>query len=276
MKIEKIKNQKNSKKYFFKKYPIDFESYNKKFKTIQEQIRAGNTYLANLSSQTKIDTNLSLNHIYKTSNSLLKLRVKLKKANFVCFSPEKFIEIVDNKIYTYPMKGTIDKSIKDSKELLLNSTKELAEHTMIVDLLRNDLGKVAKSIEVEEFRFIDEIKTNKKTLLQTSSKISGKLDDNWSDNLGDILLALLPAGSITGTPKKSTIDILKKVENYNRGFYTGIFGVFDGKNLQSFVLIRFIEKIDGELFYKSGGGITSDSMVEDEYKELIDKIYLPF
>ncbi|NLN13588.1 MAG: aminodeoxychorismate synthase component I, partial [Arcobacter skirrowii] len=106
--------------------------------------------------------------------------------------------------------------------------------------------------------------------------ISGNLDDNWSDNLGDILLALLPAGSITGTPKKSTIDILKKVENYNRGFYTGIFGVFDGKNLQSFVLIRFIEKIDGEFFYKSGGGITSDSRVEDEYKELIDKIYLPF
>ncbi|MDX4064767.1 aminodeoxychorismate synthase component I [Aliarcobacter skirrowii] len=272
----KVKNQKNSKKYFFKKYPIDFESYNKKFKTIQEQIRAGNTYLANLSSKTRIDTNLSLNHIYKTSNSLLKLRVKLKKANFVCFSPEKFIEIVDDKIYTYPMKGTIDKSIKDSKELLLNSTKELAEHTMIVDLLRNDLGKVAKNIEVEEFRFIDEIKTNKKTLLQTSSKISGNLDDNWSDNLGDILLSLLPAGSITGTPKKSTIDILKKVENYNRGFYTGIFGVFDGKNLQSFVLIRFIEKIDGKLFYKSGGGITSDSRVEDEYKELIDKIYLPF
>ncbi|RXJ96916.1 aminodeoxychorismate synthase component I [Arcobacter sp. AHV-9/2010] len=270
------KNQKNSKKYFFKKYPIDFKNYNNKFQTIQEQIRAGNTYLANLTSQTKIDTNLSLNHIYKTSNSLLKLRVKLKKANFVCFSPEKFIDIVDDKIYTYPMKGTIDKSIKESKELLLNSTKELAEHTMIVDLLRNDLGKVAKNIEVEEFRFIDEIKTDKKVLLQTSSKISGKLDDNWSDNLGDILLALLPAGSITGTPKRSTIDILKKVENYNRGFYTGIFGVFDGKNLQSFVLIRFIEKIDGELFYKSGGGITSDSKAKDEYKELIDKIYLPF
>lgn len=68
------------------------------------------------------------------------------------------------------MKGTIDKSIKDSKELLLNSTKELAEHTMIVDLLRNDLGKVAKSIEVEEFRFIDEIKTNKKHCFKQAQK----------------------------------------------------------------------------------------------------------
>ena len=102
------------------------------------------------------------------------------------------------------------------------------------------------------------------------------MDDNWNYNIGDILLNLLPAGSVTGTPKISTINILKNVENYDRGFYTGVFGVFDGKNLQSFVLIRFIEKIDGELFYKSGGGITSDSKVEDEYKELIDKIYLPF
>ena len=270
------KKSKNHKKYIFKKYPIDFKTYSKKFQTIQEEIRAGNTYLANLTSQTKISTNLSLNNIYKASWSLLKLRVKLKKANFVCFSPEKFIEIIDNKIYTYPMKGTIDKSVKDAKSLLLNSQKELAEHTMIVDLLRNDLGKVAKSIKVEEFRFVEEIKTDKKTLLQTSSKISGKLDDNWSHNIGDILINLLPAGSITGTPKKSTIEILKRVEDYDRGFYTGIFGVFDGENLQSFVLIRFIEKISGKLFYKSGGGITSDSKVEDEYKELIDKIYLPF
>ena len=89
-------------------------------------------------------------------------------------------------------------------------------------------------------------------------------------------MELLPAGSITGTPKKSTVDILKNVENYDRGFYTGIFGIFDGKSLQSFVLIRFIEKIEDELFYKSGGGITLDSDLKLEYEELINKVYLPF
>ena len=69
---------------------------------------------------------------------------------------------------------------------------------------------------------------------------------------------------------------LKNVENYDRGFYTGIFGIFDGKSLQSFVLIRFIEKIEDELFYKSGGGITLDSDLKLEYEELINKVYLPF
>ena len=110
-----------------------------------------------------------------------------------------------------------------------------------------------------------------------SSKISANLQNNWHENIGDILTSLLPAGSITGTPKKKTIEILNKVEEYDRGFYTGIFGFFDGENLDSSVMIRFIE-IDkkGELFYKSGGGITCDSNVELEYQELLDKIYLPF
>ena len=94
--------------------------------------------------------------------------------------------------------------------------------------------------------------------------------------MGDILSNILPAGSITGTPKKSTIEILKNIENYDRGFYSGIFGIFDGINLQSFVLIRFIENINNELFYKSGGGITSDSIAKEEYEELLNKVYLPF
>ena len=71
-------------------------------------------------------------------------------------------------------------------------------------------------------------------------------------------------------------EILKNIENYDRGFYSGIFGIFDGINLQSFVLIRFIENINNELFYKSGGGITSDSIAKEEYEELLNKVYLPF
>ncbi|MCK5853733.1 MAG: chorismate-binding protein, partial [Sulfurovaceae bacterium] len=98
---------------------------------------------------------------------------------------------------------------------------------------------------------------------------------DWRDNLGDILEQLLPAGSITGTPKRSTVDIINKIENYNRGFYTGVFGVFDGENLYSAVMIRFIEKKENKLYYKSGGGITIDSDARSEYEELIDKIYLP-
>ncbi|WP_228137975.1 aminodeoxychorismate synthase component I [Aliarcobacter cryaerophilus] len=270
------KNKKNIKDYSLKKYPISFDEYKKKFDLIQDEIKNGNSYLLNLTAQTKIDTNLTLDNIYEASSSLLKLRVKLDDLDFVCFSPEKFIDIKDNKIYTYPMKGTIDTNLTDAKNILLNSKKELAEHTMVVDLLRNDLGKVAKNIKVEEFRTFSKIVTKDRELFQTSSIISGDLQNNWQEKIGDILSNILPAGSITGTPKKSTIEILNNIENYDRGFYSGIFGIFDGINLQSFVLIRFIENINNELFYKSGGGITSDSIAKEEYEELLNKVYLPF
>ncbi|WP_434235599.1 aminodeoxychorismate synthase component I [Aliarcobacter cryaerophilus] len=270
------KNIKNIKDYSLKKYPISFDEYKKKFDLIQDEIKNGNSYLLNLTAQTKIDTNLNLDDIYEASSSLLKLRVKLDDLDFVCFSPEKFIDIKDNKIYTYPMKGTIDTNLTDAKNILLNNKKELAEHTMVVDLLRNDLGKVANNIKVEEFRTFSKIVTKDRELFQTSSIISGDLQNNWQEKIGDILSNILPAGSITGTPKKSTIEILKNIENYDRGFYSGIFGIFDGINLQSFVLIRFIENINNELFYKSGGGITSDSIAKEEYEELLNKVYLPF
>lgn len=269
-------NKKYIKDYTLKKYPISFDEYKIKFDLIQNEIKNGNSYLLNLTTKTKIDTNLSLDEIYQASSSLLNLRVKIDDLDFVCFSPEKFIDIKNNKIYTYPMKGTIDTILDDAKNLLLNSKKELAEHTMVVDLLRNDLGKVAKNIKVEEFRTFSKISTRNSELFQTSSVISGDLENNWQEKIGDIFSNILPAGSITGTPKKSTIEILKNIENYDRGFYSGIFGIFDGINLQSFVLIRFIENINQELFYKSGGGITSDSIAKQEYEELLNKVYLPF
>lgn len=270
------KPKKINKDVVFKKYPFSFFEYEDKFFKLQEEIKKGNSYLLNLTAKTKIETNLSLDEIYTFSNAIFKLRVHTKDDNFVCFSPEKFVEIVGKQIFTYPMKGTINADIKDAQKILLEDEKELAEHTMVVDLLRNDLGKIGTNVKVEEFRKFSKVKTNRQELYQTSSKISAFLKDGWHKNLGDIFLALLPAGSITGTPKKSTIKILKEIEAYDRDFYTGICGIFDGKNLQSFVLIRFIEKINEELFYKSGGGITILSEVRKEYEELINKVYLAF
>ena len=256
-----------------KKYPISFDDYKKKFDYVQEQIASGNTYLLNLTAKTKIDTKLSLDEIFEIADAKFKLKFKDK---FVCFSPERFIKIKKNKIYTYPMKGTIDANIPNARAKILGDMKEMAEHTMVVDLLRNDLGIVSKKVRVEKFRYIDEIKAGEKRLLQVSSKISGELEENWTENLGNILVSLLPAGSITGTPKRKTVNIIKDIEEYERDYYTGIFGVFDGKSLDSSVMIRFIEKDEGgELFYKSGGGITCDSNVRLEYQELLDKIYIP-
>ena len=206
------------------------------------------------------------------ANAPFKLRVGER---FVCFSPEPFINIEDDCICTFPMKGTIDASVENAKEKILSDEKEMAEHVMIVDLLRNDLGIVANEIKVEKFRYTQVISAGEKKLLHVSSKISAKLSNTWKENLSEILQKLLPAGSISGTPKRMTLELIEQIERYERGYFSGVFGYFDGKNLKSAVMIRFIENIDGELFYKSGGGITLDSDARAEYQELIDKIYIP-
>jgi para-aminobenzoate synthetase component 1 len=265
--------KKREKDFPFSKSPINFLNYKKAFEHVLVEIRSGNTYLLNLTFKTSIESNLSLKEIFTYARAKYKLYYKDK---FICFSPESFVEIKNNHISTYPMKGTIDASLPYAKKRILNNKKEMAEHVMIVDLMRNDLGIVATDVKVEKFRYIEKIKAGKKELLQVSSKITAKLQVNWRDNIGTLLKELTPAGSITGTPKKSTVNIIKHIENYERGFYTGIFGVFDGKDLRSGVMIRFIEKEEKELVYKSGGGITIDSDAKSEYEELIDKIYLPF
>jgi len=270
--FEKRNNFAN-KKIPYSKKPVSFQRYKRAFDFVIEEIKKGNTYLANLTFPSVIDIDYSLKEIYDYSDAKYKLYFK---DEFVCFSPESFVEIKDNQIFTYPMKGTIDANIKNAKEIILNDSKELAEHTMVVDLLRNDLGMVADHIKVEKFRYIQTIKAGDKKLLQVSSKISGKLQKNWNEKLGDILLLLLPAGSISGTPKKSTISILKKAEKYDRGYFSGIFGVYENQTLKSAVIIRYIEKNNNKLIYKSGGGITIDSDVYKEYQELKDKIYVPF
>jgi len=270
-----ISKQTQYKKHTYKliKEYEDFKTYEKKFNLLQEEISNGNTYLANLTSKTKIKTILSLSEIYDAANAKFKL---FYKDNFVCFSPEKFCEIRNNKIYTYPMKGTIDAKKNDAKKIILNDPKELAEHTMIVDLLRNDLSIISKKVKVENFRYCENIKAGDKELLQVSSKISGELEKNWEKNIGNIICSLLPAGSITGAPKRKTVQILDSIEKFDRDYFTGIFGVYDGKDLDSAVMIRFIEKDNSNnLIYKSGGGITSDSDLQKEYQEMCDKVYIP-
>ncbi len=252
--------------------PISLQNYQKKFDYIQKQIRDGNTYLINLTQPTPIHTPYSLKEIYQHAYAPYKFRVK---EEFVCFSPEPFITIEGNTLHTYPMKGTIDATLPNAIETILNDPKEIAEHTMIVDLLRNDLGMVATSIKVKKFRYVTTINAGNKQLHQISSHIRGQLPLDWRDNLGAILKTLLPAGSISGTPKKKTTEILERIEGYERGYFTGVFGYYDGQNLYSAVAIRFIEKRNGQLVYKSGGGITSESVCQKEYEEMLDKIYIP-
>jgi len=257
---------------FFRKYPIPFSIYQQSFNKVLKQIKTGNSFLLNLTMPTRIETNLSLQEIYLQSQSKYKLLVDTE---FVCFSPETFITITNGLITSCPMKGTIKASVSGAAEIVLNDPKETAEHHTIVDLIRNDLSMVAADVIVKRFRYIERIITHEGDILQVSSEISGKLPSDYENHMGTIIFTLLPAGSVTGAPKQKTIEIIRQVEGNPRGYYTGIFGRFDGKNLDSAVLIRFIEKKNNELWFRSGGGITHLSDPECEYNELIDKAYVP-
>lgn len=250
--------------------PVSMPHYKAAYDYCLQQLNLGNSYLINLTFPTKIETNLSLQQIFYLSKSKYRLWMR---NNFVCFSPETFVKIRNGIISSCPMKGTIDAAMPYAENLILNDTKETAEHNTIVDLIRNDLSMVAIQVRVEKFRYIDKIATNNKDLLQVSSLISGHLPADYASHIGDILFNLLPAGSVSGAPKKKTLEIIQHAEQSPRGYYTGVFGYFDGCNMNTAVMIRFIEQSNGKMYYKSGGGITTQSMLHKEYEELLNKVY---
>ena len=256
-----------------KKSPIDFDRYQAKFKRIQAGLQRGDSFLANLTAETPIETDADFRRIFEQADAAYKV---LLEDQFVVFSPECFIQLVDHAIHSFPMKGTLSVAEHPSPDALLSDTKEQAEHATIVDLIRNDISQVAFPIQVEKYKYIDQIKTDAGDLWQMSSHISGKIIPAYQGKIGSILNTLLPAGSISGAPKAATLALIKSAEAYDRGFYTGIMGIFDGKNLDSGVMIRFIENQAGKLVFKSGGGITVFSDAKKEYEELIQKVYLPF
>ena len=282
--------------------PPLYEDYERSFGIVKSNIMAGNSFLTNLTCKVPVSCNLSLEEIFHRAKGKYKLLLRRNENlnPFVCFSPETFVRIKGGRIYSYPMKGTLDASLPDAEKLLMEDRKEAAEHATIVDLIRNDLSRVAENVRVDKYRYIDVLHTNKGDILQTSSEISGRLPEDYRHHLGEILAAQLPAGSITGAPKPKTMQIIQEAEGYDRGFYTGIMGIYDQGELNSAVMIRFVEEeslpIDFEadgrknnkasegkkdeasrkLFFKAGGGITSKSDCQREYEEVIQKIYLPF
>lgn len=253
------------------KYPIPYSEFEKAFNSVLSHLKNGDTELVNLTFATEISA-VSLQEVYEKASAKYKI---LYKDDWVCFSPEIFVRIEDNLIKTYPMKGTISTGVPDAEAALLNNPKEIDEHRKVVKLLSDDLQKVATNIHTSRFRYVDVIKKSTGDLLQTSSEIVGELPERWQEHLGDLLAALLPAGSISGSPKEKSLEVIAEAETYERGYYTGIAGVFDGNTVDSCVLIRFIERIGDKFFYKSGAGITAQSVPLNEYNEIIEKIYIP-
>lgn len=259
--------------YTFIRNPVSLNVYRNAFEKVMAALNRGDTYLLNLTFPTKLQTNLTPEEIFCLSQEKYKL---MARDNFVVFSPESFVKIRNDRICSFPMKGTISAAIPGAEGIILADSKERFEHNTIVDLIRNDLGMVSTQVRVERFRYIERIRSREGDLLQVSSEISGKLPADYRSHMGRLLFTLLPAGSVSGAPKKRTMEIILETENYDRGFYTGIMGYFDGISVDSAVMIRFIEFTPGGPVYKSGGGITALSNVQSEYEEMIQKVYVPF
>lgn len=246
--------------------------YDEKFSVIARGLKRGDSFLANLTGATEVECTGSFRDVF--IHSLAPFRLMLGD-EFVCFSPEPFVRIEGRRISTYPMKGTADATEPDAEERLMADYKETCEHYTIVDLMRNDLNSVATDVCVDRFRYVEEITTSNGRILQTSSEISGLLPEEKALRFGDVILPLLPAGSITGAPKQATVALIEEAEQEGRGWYTGVFGYFDGVVMQTAVMIRCLQRhADGRVYFHSGGGITVNSDSHEEYKEFLAKVYL--
>ena len=252
--------------------PPSKAEYARAFHAVQAAMARQEVKLINLTFPSAIRVNRSLAALYNLAQAPYKI---LCGAQFLCFSPECFVRMGEGTIRTYPMKGTISALVPNAEQVILSNRKEQLEHADAVALLKDDLQRVATDVEVVRYRFITRIETHKGPLLEVSSELSGRLPEDWRQQLGTLLFRLLPGGSIAGYPREAAVRLIAQVEPYPRHYYSGIFGVFDGEQLDSGVLIRYMGVEQGQLYYHSGGGVTANSHLENEYQELIAKIYVP-
>jgi len=258
---------------------IDFRAYTKAIGQIKNEIACGNTYQVNYTYDWKAQSEFDGMHIYESvlTNQTTPYNAYIKNEweEILSFSPELFFELENNIIKTKPMKGTVKRGLTNAEdeiniEFLRNDPKNRAENVMIVDLLRNDLGKIAKTGTVRVDKLF-EVETHK-TLHQMTSEISAELEDNVS--LLEIFSAIFPCGSITGAPKINTMKIIDELEIGKREIYCGAIGLITPEKTIFSVPIRILQKkVDEDFFLcRVGGAIVWDSTAQDEWQETITKI----
>jgi len=256
---------------------IPKETYVAAIAKIKEHLAAGNTYQVNFTDRLAFNSTLSPAAVFSSLSSRQHVAysafLNIEGHAVVSLSPELFFKTQDDRITTRPMKGTMPRGLDRADdermaELLRNDEKNCSEHVMIVDLLRNDLGRLCRSgsIEVENPFSVERYDT----LHQMTSTVVGSLHPGIT--FYDIFRGLFPSGSITGAPKHRTMQIIHELERQVRGVYTGAIG-FIGPNRSSVfnVAIRTLVMRDGEATMGVGGGIVADSKPEDEYRECLLK-----
>jgi para-aminobenzoate synthetase component 1 len=253
------------------------QQYGKAFEKIQKYLMAGDCYQVNLaqtfSAQARGDALQAYLKLRELSPAPYSAFMNLPEVKVLSVSPEKFLQLSDGKVETKPIKGTRQRGVTAEsdaqlKQELQNTEKDRAENLMIVDLLRNDLSKSCQrgSVIVEKM-FKIESYANVHHLVST---ISGKLKE--TEDACSLLRSCFPGGSITGAPKKRAMQIIEQLEGRSRDIYCGSIGYigWDGK-MNSNIAIRTLIYTQGEIKFSVGGGIVSDSKMEAEYQETLDK-----
>jgi para-aminobenzoate synthetase component 1 len=268
-----IFSEQKFKKGLYRAYNFTNENtkseYIEKIKKIKDYIYEGDIYEVNFTQQTKAD-------FEGDSYSLFKNLLKINSSPFSAYlnfdttilsnSPELFLEVNGSMVKTAPIKGTISRGKTEKEDLLhrktlLNSQKDRAELNMIIDLLRNDIGKVCKfgSVKVTSKGHIEAYEN----VYHLVGEISGKLNSD----IIDLIKATFPGGSITGCPKLRAMEIICELEKYKRNLYTGSVVLMNKNYMISNIVIRSMMIKNGQIVFNSGGAITIDSNPENEYEE---------
>ena len=255
----------------------DIKYYNQIIAKIKDYLKSGDVYQINYTQPISLELIGKEFDLYllllKTANPSYSAYLNLNSKAYLSMSPENFFTKINNKISSYPIKGTRMRSNVESEDInlkieLMNSEKDKAEHLMIVDLIRNDLGKICKygSIKVNDLFHVKSFNT----VHHMVSDINGTLKNNINET--NIFEALFPGGSITGAPKQRAMEIIDQIENYSRGIYTGAMGIISKNGDMIFnIAIRTLTLDNQNVEYPVGGGIVWDSTANDERQEAIQK-----
>lgn len=240
-------------------------------------IYEGNIFQVVLSNRLEADAEGSLLDTYRvlrtTNPSPYMFYFSSDDIEIAGASPETLVRLTDKTLYTFPLAGTKPRGAtpeedKMLEEELLSDEKELAEHNMLVDLGRNDIGKISKfkTVKVEKYLSVEKFSH----VMHIGSTVKGEIRDD--KNALDAISAVLPAGTLSGAPKIRACEIINELENNKRGIYGGAIGYIDFTgNMDTCIAIRIAFKKNGKVFVRSGAGIVADSVPETEHRECINK-----
>jgi para-aminobenzoate synthetase component 1 len=261
---------------------FDEASYQQAFVKVQRYIHEGDCYQVNLAQRFSAKVAGDSWHCYQTLRAISPAPFMAymdlsfgahQSIQVLSASPERFLQLAGQQVETRPIKGTRPRYDDPQQDLesaieLVTSLKDRAENVMIVDLLRNDIGKVCElgSVKAEKLFNLQSF-ANVHHLV---SFVTGKLDYQYT--AVDLLRACFPGGSITGAPKLRAMEIIEELEPHRRGIYCGAIGYigFDG-DMDMNIAIRTAVVIDGSIYFYAGGGVVADSTYQKEYKETLDK-----